>query len=83
VTKRQRAQVVELLRCGADIVNEAVIPLTCAQRYLGLNEEDLFDADRARVQVSREGITVPFMDGEIYRYWLLEAAQRVEEGSWP
>ena len=88
MTKRQRAQVVELLRCAADT------------RVDGIGLNGMFDGERwasdskltteiawdavLSVQEGFNGVrrVIGVID-ERYRYELLEAAQRVEEGSWP
>ena len=75
MTKRERAQVVELLRCAAD--------LAASEQYI----DDAFDlysgaayglAVSAWVHVICEGER-----GAGFGCALLEAAARVEEGSWP
>lgn len=77
MTKRERAQVVKLLRCAADDAQtgaftraqEAIGPVSGCVYY---NAVSAFDSS-------------PFVgfDTEGYRERLLEAAARVEEGSWP
>lgn len=73
MTKRERAQVVELLRCAAD------------------NEDSLRDIEadcdcpRRLTMEALRAWDVAYRDvnpGE-YRRSCLEAAQRVEEGTWP
>ena len=81
MTKRQREQVVELLRCGADAkslvragyaLGHCDLVNPCSKVYLL--------ADEAYTRIHR----IPSS-----WYWvrcrmpLLEAAQRVEDGSWP
>ena len=83
MTKKQRAEVVELLRCGADCVDEGLTPLTYACRYLDMSDSVLSSAVDARCAVSRALRTPRFLEGSEYRYELLEAAQRVEDKEWP
>ena len=71
MTKRQRAQVVELLRCAAD----QNISLGIAACYLGLS-----DWHRHQAFLPWDSSYNWFSD---YREQCLEAAARVEEGSWP
>lgn len=75
LTKQQRAQVVELLRCAADLLlnKHSMFPRLDAIDALGTHREinaASFDAIQATGLPRNE-------------YALLEAAQRVEEGSWP
>jgi hypothetical protein len=81
LSKRQRAQVVELLRCAADVVSETRLPIARASDYLGLYSDDVIVdlAHAARMDVS-DGW--PDSD-DVYRQGVLEAAARVEEGTWP
>ena len=89
LSRKQRAQVVELLRCAADLVHETAIPLTRAVQYLhGIHDiyghdeiyriwRDARDA-KADVMSARQWSIV---DAESAHESLLEAAQRLEEGS--
>jgi hypothetical protein len=94
MTKKERAQVVELLRCAADLEinepNSRGCSLGDAGRYLS------WELVAPRVGVSRLRLIVAMgemeciVDGEPrlvsgtgYQYLLLEAAARVEEGSYP
>ncbi len=79
MTKRDRAQVVELLRCAADSYDVSMIPLTRAARNLGLadNGDLWWTARNARIAVE---------DGALWpdqRTSLLEAALRIERGWTP
>lgn len=83
MTKRQRGQVVELLRCAADSSDP--------RRYQGINglilaAMCLRSTDKETElagKVYNELHAGPSLTWEHYRANLLEAAQRVEEGSWP
>jgi len=72
VTRKQRAQVVELLRCAADL--SGGIPIYQAARALGISHTKTH-----HLAVLISGL-VPACG---YQHRLLEAAQRVEEGSYP
>jgi hypothetical protein len=83
ITSRRRAQIVELLRCAADVDSIAV-----AFWYLtGVNVDDVNDRHHLVWDLAvqaRIGIT-----NDDYRAWVeyrlscLEAAKRVEDGEWP
>jgi len=75
VTRKQRAAVVELLRCAADINNlfGACVELDC------LDLEDY--AHAAAMWVVHESVALDYDCTWDLAY--LEAAQRVEEGSFP
>jgi hypothetical protein len=81
MTKRERARVVELLRCAADVdVTEgAMVPITRACRALGLDDNcDIWwHARNARIAVDMESLWPEQHTS------LLEAALRVEQGDWP
>ena len=84
MTKRQRAQVVELLRCAADLENtgRCQAPIAEACHWFGYEPfafpfGPAVDA-RADVQWS---LPVQRHDDKVAI--LLEAAQRVEDGDWP
>ncbi len=85
MTKRERAQVVELLRCAADYDawSNGVVGLVQAQRLLG--EPDARAAWHVSGIVVHErhlgGGTDQGFQGR--RHDLLEAALRVELGEWP
>lgn len=87
MTKKQRAQVVELLRCAADSRVDGVglngmwdgANLVCPTETV---ERIAWDAVMSLQRSSRPRQVVGVVD-EHYRHELLEAAQRVEEGSWP
>jgi hypothetical protein len=71
MTKRQRAQVVELLRCAADVGS-----ISHADEWFGFVDRSVWNsAFQALVDVPDEV--------QEYELRLLEAAARVEEGSWP
>jgi hypothetical protein len=78
MTKKQRAQVVELLRCAADIrITGTMIPRARAAYLLGTPERTQRLAEDAWTAVLND------VGMSLYQYELLEAAARVEEGSWP
>lgn len=91
MTKKQRAEVVELLRCAADVVHETLMPIWKATCALGFGEScTQHKAALAAMQnaaISRGGAaTMPADDIEgdnEYRARCLEAAQRVEDKEWP
>lgn len=80
LTQEQREQVVELLRCAADVGQRNEGPVLCAALNLGLplGGATVDIALRAWSDVLGDAIED---DGAIAA--VLEAAQRVEEGSWP
>ena len=88
MTKRERAQVVELLRCAADqCTADSVTAMSTASEDLGYVSWDpvysfAWDVRAAQVGTSPAGM-FSFVPAEIYRGELLEAAQRVEDGEWP
>jgi hypothetical protein len=93
VTKRERARVVELLRCAADHVLRGERPETA----IAITSESMFDstlfgaggaavsqAYKVEKQVCREWLYGDWVTFDPNRYErLLEAAARVEEGDWP
>lgn len=92
LTKKQREQVVELLRCAADrtLMRSGEItlsgPFAIASR--GVDDRAVNDeAWRARAASMRDLFgpdgDVIDMPNDDYQTCLLEAAQRVEEGTWP
>lgn len=87
ITKRQRAQVVELLRLATDAEDDscrgAPLGLCNAEWYLGGEIDNaIYDAAlRAKNAASVVGL---YDDAdEDYRHACLEAAARIEEGRWP
>lgn len=79
MTKRERAQVVELLRCAADGVDRIAMPFTTAAEILGLRYMPAYSLAKDAFNAT------PFVDvttDEWHRRFL-EAAARVEEGSYP
>jgi hypothetical protein len=84
MTRKQRAQVVELLRCGADVENfesSNLYEVACRlhmRPYLSFADTKVVHAAHQRTFV---------IWGEVNSYtWrdaMLEAAQRLEEGSLP
>lgn len=85
MTRKERAQVVELLRCAADLgISGVSCPLTeASHRLAGLSITD--DADDV-VRAVIDELSDPWWSGdtwEDYATHCLEAAARVEEGSWP
>ena len=81
MTKKQREQVVELLRCAADLGFRGVAaPLTDASYRLGMR--DVVDlADKAIEETVPPGLAGVGWSG--FAIECLEAAACVEEGSWP
>ena len=85
MTKKQRAQVVELLRCAADCGVHGsffgLVGMVDAAEHLEADKtiDDL--AWKVRDMIPHNLLYGP--DSEHYRHALLEAAARVEEGSWP
>lgn len=79
MTKKEREQVVELLRCAADMADIAMIPITRASGALGHddNSDVWWLARNARIAVDGESLWPE------QRTSLLEAALRVEQGEWP
>lgn len=99
ITARQRAELVELLRCAADLAirGDRYSALGSAVRILkrprfphlspplvDSHWSSLLDPSGpgggTRIQAGSEAW---FTCSETYHLWLLEAAARVEEGSWP
>ncbi len=78
LTKRQRADVVELLRCAADLDGRATFPFAAA-----------VTATRSDLRIEQFAWRVLHLtynerrDRRLYVRHCLEAAQRVEEGTWP
>lgn len=86
MTKRQRAQVVELLRCAADISATATDRETAPFILAGAGaHRDIYNvAWRARCDTMRGSLGEVLECGNNqYAELLLEAAMRVEEGTWP
>lgn len=79
LSKRQRAQVVELLRCAADVVLDTPLPISQAQYWLDAPDEIKDMAIAARYAITGDHC----YDDERYRAEILEAALRVEQGEWP
>lgn len=87
MTKRQRSQVVELLRCAADERADGIglNGMWDAERELGIAKptaDRAWDALHSTPPSTLHRVVVGRVD-EDYRADLLEAAARVEEGSWP
>lgn len=79
VTKRQRAQVVELLRCAADrCIFDDTFAFGWTRSALGLRQGGKIHNLTCRALTETVGL-----HGFDWRRDLLEAAARVEEGSWP
>jgi hypothetical protein len=82
MTKRQRSQVVKLLRCAADnAAREVFLPLITAVKEGGFSpaiSQAAFDVYRITFQEQPASVE---HDRECAA--LLEAAARVEEGRWP
>lgn len=82
MTKKQRAQVVELLRCAADNAGRAVfLPLLTAIDDLATKQPTNNCAFDVYFHAFREQPRTVEHERECAA--LLEAAARVEEGSWP
>lgn len=86
LTKKQREQVVELLRCAADWPRDQEqvngIALTVGSLDLEGQDDVVNAAFRARGSVKTAMDDFELSEAD-YRDKLLEAAMRVEEGSWP
>lgn len=88
MNKRERAQVVELLQCAADCCCDRPGDKTITAPYyealaaVGSKHHHVAWLARCAVMVERFGDTMECGTVE-YRDVLLEAAARVEEGSWP
>jgi hypothetical protein len=78
MTKREREQVVELLRCAADRNDplDAICGFAITGARMDAKRQTLDDACCALVQTVGES-------GDDWQRDCLEAAARVEEGSWP
>lgn len=92
MSQSERDAVVELLRCAADNGDDASIGLV--GMFKSADDLDLMQVDRVVITawhindiVRRERGFIEHVEGapvdENYRHQLLEAAARVEEGSWP
>jgi hypothetical protein len=87
MTRRERAQVVELLRCAADCRPDNVglngmFDTACWLDLEGHWQDKAWQAINAVPTHSTVFQVVGTVDEE-YRRVLLEAAARVEEGTWP
>jgi hypothetical protein len=79
VTKRQRAQVVELLKCAADFRKPwSINGLSDARDAIGVDFSAFLTAMDATASVAPGFVTYADMHAG-----LLEAAARVELGEWP
>lgn len=79
MTKREREQVVELLRCAADLAqrNEGCV-LAASDRLYATTDSKLVD-------IGLDAWSDAYPEDDWFQrdlYALLEAAARVEEGSW-
>lgn len=95
MTNDEREQVVELLRCAADASTDREHPIigpVLASWWLGHRDDEFTEvggvvghADHAWLDVVNEPWSTkwPNRSWFDYRDELLEAAARVEEGSWP
>lgn len=79
LSKRDRAQVVELLRCAVNFVHETKLPIYRAKCWLDASDKIEDFAIMARRSVTED----PCYDDEAYLASILEAAQRVEDCEWP
>jgi hypothetical protein len=85
MTKREREQVVELLRCAADIIarggwDEGGVLSLAATAADSPFFKFAYDAER---RVWSDMLLCGVPEGALRLRSLLEAAARVEEGSWP
>ncbi len=80
MTKRERAQVVDLLRCAAD-------GLTRLWYSPGWAAADFIGADLSVVALANKAVDAidpaVFVERDDFRTIALETAMRVEEGTWP
>jgi hypothetical protein len=94
MTKKERAQVVELLRCAADLEINEPNSRGCSLGDAGQHLRWDLVAPRACVSrlslITAMGELEGVVDGEPrlvsgtgYQWLLLEAALRVEQGEWP
>ena len=87
LTQEERDEVVVILRCSADCQPRGNTPigLLWATERLGISDNSrpsiLAWAMRTRANLTLRGGGP--LEGEDYRWVLLEAAQRVEDGTWP
>jgi hypothetical protein len=75
LSRSQRAQVVELLRCAADVLLSSGYPFPKLEAAHRLN------SNRAVCRVANDACAA--LAGPRTDVMLLEAAARVEEGTWP
>ena len=88
LTDEEREQVVELLRCAADNCRRSALPFSSAVSTIVPTSRIEERAYRALRSVYNEALAdgthrIPGTDQVSVFTTLLEAAQRVEEGSWP
>ena len=86
LTQDERDRVVELLRCAASThpSGHGVVGMFDAEGFVGLDAPARHDVRLWEVAwAALDACRVDGDDDDKYRYELLEAAQRVEEGSWP
>jgi hypothetical protein len=88
LTRGQKARVKLLLRCAADAAisgNFDLRPSWSTPARLGIKKPDLDIATRAVQHVAKDMGRDPekAKDADAYATIMLEAARRVEEGSWP
>lgn len=84
MTKRERDAVVELLRCAADQHPGGIglNGMSTAAVHVGASKRIDKAAWSIRNRISEANVQCGENEGA-YRAVLLEAAQRVEEGTWP
>lgn len=82
LSRRDRAQVAELLRCAADVCVTGD-PNTAAPFFAAAGSFALHTRQVAWEMRKRFVGTDEVVPNDRYQTLLLEAAQRVEEGSWP
>jgi len=88
--KRQRAAVVELLRCAAYLCTRGYVSswpgsegdIGCVSIASGALDMPMRVRNLA-LQAQRDVDDTPWVNAEDRRVRLLEAAQRVEDGEWP
>ena len=85
MTRRQRAQVVELLRCAADLIatDERNRGSALSQSLMYLDSEVSWHVAQSVVRDSIYDWPHTCFGGSNYEFALLEAALRVERMEWP
>ena len=83
MTKRQREQVVELLRCAADNAITRRVEVALGDAALDLDRLSIGGRHWTEFLGALYDTKAGVVCGSGYEFCLLELAQRVEEGSWP